>query len=138
MQRSLPSEIRQSVIYYAGSMGRWDKWIVDQASDVPSIIFFRLRVLNTLQFYFCNFIKKNNKMNWKPFCKVFCKKSWKKIILGTSDAWSTIHLYHRSSDQAWIYQRLTDFLSEFYNMQIQKGFGPILLCTFSVEMKHER
>ena len=35
-------EIRQSTIYYAWSLGRWDKRIVHQASDVPSIIFFRL------------------------------------------------------------------------------------------------
>ena len=34
-------EIRQSTIYYAWSLGRWDQRIVDQASDVLSIIFFR-------------------------------------------------------------------------------------------------
>ena len=33
-------KIRQFTIYYAGSPGQWDKRIVDQASDVPSIIFF--------------------------------------------------------------------------------------------------
>ena len=33
-------EIRQSTIYYAGWLGRWDKRIVDLESDVPSIIFF--------------------------------------------------------------------------------------------------
>ena len=32
-------EICQSTIYYAGLLGRWDKQIVDQESDVPSIIF---------------------------------------------------------------------------------------------------
>ena len=32
-------KIRQSTIYYAGLLGRWDKRIVDQDSDVPSIIF---------------------------------------------------------------------------------------------------
>ena len=32
-------EIRQSTIYYAGLLGRWDKRIVDQESDVPNIIF---------------------------------------------------------------------------------------------------
>ena len=35
-------EIRQSTIYYAGLLGRWDKQIIDQESDVPSIIFFIL------------------------------------------------------------------------------------------------
>ena len=43
-----------------GLLGRWDKRIVDQKSDVPSSIFlytfYRLRALKTL--YFCNFIKK--------------------------------------------------------------------------------
>ena len=33
------AKIRQSTIYYAGLLGRWNKWIVDQESDVPSIIF---------------------------------------------------------------------------------------------------
>ena len=43
-------EIRQSTIYYTGLLGRWDKRIVDQESNAPSIIFFytffRLRALN--------------------------------------------------------------------------------------------
>ena len=58
-------EIRQSTIYYAGMLGGWDKRIGDQESDVPSIIifytFYRLRVLKTLYFYFCNFIRKIRK-----------------------------------------------------------------------------
>ena len=33
------SKIRQSTIWYAGSLGRWDKRLVKKASDVPSIIF---------------------------------------------------------------------------------------------------
>ena len=33
-------KIRQSIIYYAGLLRWWYKWIVDQASDVPSIIIF--------------------------------------------------------------------------------------------------
>ena len=35
-------EIRQSTIYYAGLLGRWSIRIVDQASDVPSIICFMI------------------------------------------------------------------------------------------------
>ena len=35
-------KIRQSTIYYAGLLGGWYKWIVDQESDAPSIIFFIL------------------------------------------------------------------------------------------------
>ena len=60
---------------------RWDKWLVDQASDVPSIFFIishRLRALKTLYFYFSKFIKKIKKINWIDFCKEFCKKLWKK------------------------------------------------------------
>ena len=63
LMRQINAKIRQSTIYYAGSLGRWDKRIVDQESDVPSIIFYtfyRLRALKTL--YFCNFIK-NKKIN---------------------------------------------------------------------------
>ena len=98
-------KIRQSTIYYPGLLGRWDKRIFDQESDVPSIIFFilfcRLRALKTFYFYFCNFIKKNKKINLKNFWKEFCKKSWKKIVLGTSDAWSKIRLSHRPSEPVY-------------------------------------
>ena len=33
-------KIRQSSIWYAGLLGRWDKQLINQAFDVPSIIFF--------------------------------------------------------------------------------------------------
>ena len=36
-------EIRQSTIKYAGSLGRWDKRLFFQASDVHSIIFFFIK-----------------------------------------------------------------------------------------------
>ena len=49
-------EIRQFTIYYAGSLGRWDKQIVDQASDVPSIILFLQNSLQkSFQFIFLFF-----------------------------------------------------------------------------------
>ena len=35
------------------------------------------------------------------YFKEFCKKSWKKIILLTSNTWSTICLAHRPSDPAY-------------------------------------
>ena len=57
-------EIRQSTIYYAVLLGQRDKWIVDQASDVPSIIFFHDFLQNSLQKYFqsiCLFKKKIQK-----------------------------------------------------------------------------
>ena len=58
-------------------LGRWDKRLVDQASDVKVVffvIYYRLRALKTL--YFCNFLK--NWKNWKGFCKEFCKTLCKK------------------------------------------------------------
>ena len=42
-------------------------------------------------------------MNWKVFCKEFCKKSWKKIILGTSDTWLAIRLSHRPSNPEYYF-----------------------------------
>ena len=42
MKQNVGFEISQSTIYYDGLLGRWDKQIVDQESDVPSIIFFIL------------------------------------------------------------------------------------------------
>ena len=44
---------------------------------------------------------KNKKINWKDFCKEFLQEIMKKIILWTSDAWSTICLSHRPSDQTY-------------------------------------
>ena len=75
-------EIRQSTIYYAGSLGRWDKRLVDQASDIPSIFFFfiissRLRALKTIIFFF---------VILRVFAKNFARFFEKIIILGTSDA----------------------------------------------------
>ena len=66
---SFISKIRQSTIYNAGLLGRWSKRIVDQASDVPSIILFssflRLRTLQTLfLFFFLNFFNKNKRMDF--------------------------------------------------------------------------
>ena len=61
--KKISPKIHQSTIYHAGLLGLWDIQIVDQESDVPSIIFvytfYRLRALKTL--YFCNFIKKIGK-----------------------------------------------------------------------------
>ena len=42
-------EIRQSTLYYAGLLGRWDKRIVDQAFGVPSIILFQKILQNSIQ-----------------------------------------------------------------------------------------
>ena len=42
------AEMRQSSMIYAGSLGRWDDCLTDQASDVPSI-FFHNFMQNSLQ-----------------------------------------------------------------------------------------
>ena len=90
-------EICQSVIQYAWILVRLYKWTSDQASDVLSIIFFFI-ISQTLYSYFCKITKK---INWNDFCKEICKKLWKKISLGTSDAWLLVHLYKRTSIQAY-------------------------------------
>ena len=69
-ERFIEPKVRQSTIYYAGLLGQWDKQIVDQESDVPSIIFFFHDFLqNSLQksfqffllfFYKITKIKKNS------------------------------------------------------------------------------
>ena len=72
--------------WFAGLLVCWDKWLVDQASDVQSnsvsIISHRLK---TLYSYFCKLIKKK----WKLFLQRILQEIMKKIILGTSDAWLT-------------------------------------------------
>ena len=62
------------------------------------IFFHRLRALKTLYFHFCNFVKNKN---WKGFCEEFARFYEKKIILGTSDAWSMSRLSHRASEPAF-------------------------------------
>ena len=62
---------------YNTSLGQWDKRIVNQASDVPSIIFFFMQ--NCLQNYIqsiCLFFKKNTKIKVKSF---ECPKSMESL-----------------------------------------------------------
>ena len=69
-------------ILYAGLLGRWDKRLVVQASDVPSIFFFiisySLSALKTLYFHFCNFIKEMKKKIERVFAKNFARSCEKK------------------------------------------------------------
>ena len=70
------------------------------------LFFFFFRLFIDLEYSkLFNFIfvilQKNNKMNWKALCKIFCKKWWKKNNTWTSDAWLTICLSHRPSDPAY-------------------------------------
>ena len=86
----------------AGLLGQMTRWpSVWLSKYFFFIISYSLRALKTLYFHFCNFIIRYKKINWKDFCKEFCKKSWIKIILGTSDAWSMIRLSHHPSDPAY-------------------------------------
>ena len=55
----LDPEIRQSSIEYAGLMGRWDKQLINQVSDVPSIISFFIiscEILCKNRFNLCIFL----------------------------------------------------------------------------------
>ena len=77
------------------------------------ILFFfmiscRILCKNTFNL-FVHFFKKNTKLKVKSFECPKSTNSLKKIILGTSDAWSTLRLSNWPSDPAWIYLRLTDF-----------------------------
>ena len=123
-------------------LGRWDKRIVDQASDVPSIIFFfmiscRILCKNTFNL-FVYFFKKNTKIKVKSFECPKSIKSLKRIILGTSDAWSTIRLSNRPSDPAWIYLRLTDFLLKrpFYIEPKPENIQNILVSSVEQQEHH--
>ena len=87
-------------------MGRWDKRLIDQVSDVPSITFFFHKILpNSLQkpFHFFSFFDKITEIKIKSF---ECPKSIrnyekKKIMLGTSDNWSISHPSHQPSDPVY-------------------------------------
>ena len=98
-------------------MGRWDKLIVNQAFDVPTISFFIIsyRLMpNPCQFYFdIKFgerLYSKEKMPGTPLLFIFIfafkkkrkkkelKGFWqRKEILGTSEAWSTKRLSQRTS-----------------------------------------
>ena len=66
---------------------------------------FFAKILSIYLFIFSKKYKNKNIEFWVPKSI----KSLRKIILGKSDAWSTIRLSNRPSDPAWIYLRLADF-----------------------------
>ena len=69
-------KIRQSTMKYAGSLGQWDKRLVEQASDVPSIILCK----NLFNLFFLLFYKITN-MKIKSFeCPKSIRNSEKKIL----------------------------------------------------------
>ena len=80
-----------------------------------------LRARKTLYFYCCKVIKKNE----RTFCKEFCKKLWKKIILGTSDARSmnpssqrpsVLHILKIVGFLVWCELALTYYLHTWSNL----------------------
>ena len=87
----------------------WDKWIVNQASDVPSIIMFfmiscKIRCRNGFNLFFC-FFHEFTKIEIKSYVCSKSVRNLKKKMLGTSDAWSIVHLSQQTSVS---YSRLTD------------------------------
>ena len=93
-------KIRQSTTYYAGLLGRWDKRIIDQESDVPSIFFFILFIDLGHSKLFILFLQLYNKNKLKGFLQRILQEIMKKKIIGTSDAWLTICLSNPPSDPA--------------------------------------
>ena len=92
-----PLEFIQFSIQYAGSLGCWDKRLVECLmfqvffSKFLATFFAKILSIYFLNFYNFTIIKIKNFE-----CTKSIKKLWKKI-LGTSDTWSTIRLSHRPS-----------------------------------------
>ena len=78
---------------------------MDQVSDIPSIIFFHNFLQNSLKksFQFIFLFSYNfTKIKIKTFeCPKSIRNCEKKILLGTSDAWSMSCLSHRPSEPAY-------------------------------------
>ena len=87
---------------------RWVAWTMGQMNHRPRVwcskYYFFILCIDLghwkLFFYFCNFFKKIRKQIERIFANNFARNHEKKIILGRSDAWSTIHLSHRPSNPA--------------------------------------
>ena len=103
LQKCVNQQYNMLVCWEAGTKDLSTKRLMLQA-----LFFIDLGHSKLFTFIFAFFLK-NKRIDWKYFCKEFCKKPWKKLMLGTSDAWLTIHLSHRPRDRAWIYLRLTNF-----------------------------
>ena len=115
---STSSKIQQSTMWYACSQCCWDEWLVDQGSDVPSIIFF-------VMFLFFWFIKEYIKI---IFAQNFTRNHEKEIIVRISDTWSIIHLFQQTSV---LYCKLSDFDSR-RNILVELSFWhPVKLVFIS-------
>ena len=100
-------------------LGQWDKWIVDQPSDVRSIIFFHDFLQNSFQksfqFIFFFYIYKITKIKTKSFdCPKSINLGQSKLLIIKNNTWNirllVEDLFVPSSKQpSVIYCRLTDF-----------------------------
>ena len=86
-------------------MGRWADWTNESSTNrlmfqvLSFILFIDLGHSKLFTFIFVFFLgKKMNRL--KVFLQKILQEIMKKMILGTSDAWSTIHLSHQPSDRA--------------------------------------
>ena len=105
--RKLKIKIRKSWIKYAGSLGPWDKGLVNQASDVPSIIFFYNFLQKSFRFIFL-FSYNFTEIKIKGFeCPNSIRTYEEKIMLGTSDTRLMSCSSHQPTDPS--YWRLSDF-----------------------------
>ena len=130
------SETQKSSIIYTGLLGQSSHW--------PSVWwskhhFDRLKInqwaagidLGHSKIFIFIFVKlkKIKRINWKDFCKEFCKKLWKRIILGTWEACLMRQLSQQPSVLYWILSdfRVQEFLINYNSVETQ-------MCMFCVEL----
>ena len=127
--RSIEKPVLKSDNLQYNTLVRWADGTNDSSSKLLTfqvfffIISYRLRALKTLYFHFCNFIKKNEEINWKGFCKEFCKKLWKKNntqIITCLVGKSFVPSAQRTSV---LYCRLTDFCAGSCCLCCQQNFA---------------
>ena len=103
------SSIYNIIRWYGSMTGQKTRWpSVWCSKHYFFIISYRLRADKTIYFCFLN-LQKNKKINWKGFCKKFCKILWKK-----NNTWNTRPLVNESfitlaQQTSVLYCRLTDF-----------------------------
>ena len=98
-------------------MGRGDKWLIEQAPNVPSIISYRLRALKTL--FILIFVKLWKKRRKKD---KFCKTLWKKWYL-----WNIRHMVDElfvsvTQRPSVLYGMLANFLGLLKNQATAGGW----------------
>ena len=100
------ARVVKSINLQYNTLGRLDDGTNESSTKrlmFQALFFFMILLQNSLQksFQFISlFFQKNTKIKIKSFECPKSIKSLKKIILGTSDAWSTIRLSNRPSEPA--------------------------------------